>query len=60
MSGKDFVRWLELMGWNDAEAMRQLEIGSRHTMMKYKAEGTPRYIALACAALIRGLAPWPS
>lgn len=47
------------MSWSDAEAMRQLEIGSRHTMIKYKSEGTPRHIALACAALIRGLPPWP-
>ena len=59
ISAEDFRAWMERMSWNDVQATAGLGLGSRHTLVKYKAEGAPLYIALACAALIRGLSPWP-
>ena len=58
MTAKDFCAWLEHMGYNDAAATRALGLGSRNTLVKYKAEGAPAYIALACAALAFGLPAW--
>lgn len=60
MKAEDFIAFLERMGWSDAEAMRQLDIGSHHTLQRMKAKGTTRTLALACAAIIRGIAPWPN
>lgn len=60
MTRADFSRWRELMGLNRTRAADALGI-SRNMPAKYEA-GTsviPRNVALACAALIRGLKPWP-
>lgn len=46
------------MNLSDRKVAELLEI-SRTTWTKYKAEGAPKVVALAMAAVIRGLAPWP-
>lgn len=58
MSGQDFTAWMERLGFSITDAMRELGIGSRHTIIKFKREGAPLYIALACAAVAAGVAPW--
>jgi transcriptional regulator with XRE-family HTH domain len=60
MSPADFARWRELMGINRTQAAEVLGI-SRNMPAKYEA-GTSEIsqtVALACAALLRGIAPWP-
>lgn len=58
MEAKDFSAWIEHMGYSDREVTRQLGLGSRNTVAKYKTEGAPAYIGLACAALAFGLPAW--
>lgn len=58
MKSKDFRAWIVRMGYNDSEAARKLGLGSRNTITKYKDEGAPEYIGLACAALAYGLPAW--
>lgn len=61
MKPEEFARWRELMRLNRTQAAEALDI-SRNMPAKYEA-GTshiPKHIALACAALIRGIAPWPN
>lgn len=57
MKAKDFSAWIAYMAWNDSEVARQLDI-SRNSVAKYKDEGAPGYIGLACAALAANLLPW--
>lgn len=57
MLGKDFAAWIEHMKLSDSEAARRLGI-SRTSLIKYREEGAPVYIGLACAALAFGLPPW--
>ncbi|KNY16933.1 hypothetical protein AKG11_11470 [Shinella sp. SUS2] len=58
MTADDLNAWLEHMKFNDAEATRRLGLGSRNTLAKYKVEGAPLHIGLACGALAFGLPPW--
>ena len=61
MTPTDFARWRELMSLNRTQAAEALGV-SRNMPAKYEA-GTapvPLTVALACAALIRGLQPWPN
>lgn len=58
MSATDFQSWLDHMGLKQKEVMVLLGIKTRTTIIKYKTEGTPLYIALACAALANDLKPW--
>lgn len=61
MTPTDFARWRALMGLNRRQASEALGV-SRNMPAKYEA-GTvpiPLTVALACAALIRGLSPWPN
>jgi hypothetical protein len=45
-------------GWSEAEVARQL--GASHNAPKrWREKGAPKYVALACAALVNGLYPWP-
>ncbi|RYF29915.1 MAG: hypothetical protein EOO23_06335 [Comamonadaceae bacterium] len=57
MTAEDFCAWLEKEKLNDSAAARALDL-SRNTIVKYKAEGAPLHIALACAAISFGLPPW--
>lgn len=57
MSGEDFSAWIEHMGYSGREAARQLGLAN-DSVVKYKREGAPLHVALACAALAFGLPPW--
>ncbi|WP_323034095.1 hypothetical protein [Pararhodobacter sp.] len=57
MTAEDFEAWLDLRGISGREAARQLGV-SNDTITKYKRQGAPLYIALACSALCHGLPPW--
>lgn len=59
ISAAELAVWQRTMGLNDSQAMAALGIASRHTWKKMRREGAGRTVALACAALIRGLKPWP-
>lgn len=60
MKPDEFARWRSLMGFNRTQAAEALGL-SRNMPAKYEAGAhIPLYIALACAALIRGIAPWPN
>jgi len=56
MNAKEFCDWMARMDLNNLEAAAALGI-SRNTVPRYKKEGTPLYIDLACAALSYGLPP---
>ncbi len=58
MKAEDFVAFLATMKWSDAEAMRQLGIGSHNTLANYKRAGGPLWLGLACAAAAEKLPPW--
>ncbi|WP_188825070.1 XRE family transcriptional regulator [Brucella endophytica] len=60
MKPEDFTAWRERMGFNRVQAAEALGL-SRNMPQRYEdgAAEIPLYIALACAALIRGIAPWP-
>jgi len=57
MTADDFKGWIAAMGWNDSQAASELAL-SRNSVAKYKREGAPLSIGLACAALAAGLGPW--
>lgn len=57
MDAKDFAAWIDHMNISDAEAARRLDI-ARNSVAKYRREGAPGYIGLACAALAFGLPTW--
>ena len=60
MTAADFRQWRALMGLNRTKAAEALEIG-RNQPRKYE-EGIadiPAHIAFACAAMARGIKPWP-
>jgi hypothetical protein len=58
MSGADFAAWLEAEGLTLREAQEKLGVGSRTSLSKYKEEGAPLTVALACSAISAGLGPW--
>lgn len=59
MTGEDFTEWMKREKHSVSSAARALGI-SRTTVMKYKEEGAPEYIGLACAALALGSGAWRS
>lgn len=55
-----FSMFRKAMGLNRSQAAEALGL-SRNMPAKYEAGAPiPLYIALACAALVRGVAPWPN
>ena len=58
MPAADFIAWLDWMDLSDRQATAALGLGSRNTLARFKVEGAPLYIALACAALDRNVPPW--
>lgn len=60
LTADDFARWRKLMGLSKVKAAEALGL-SRNMPRRYEdgSAPIPLYIALACAALIRGLQPWP-
>jgi len=59
MNAKDFCDWMQRMDINAVEFSKKTGI-SRNTVTRYRREGTPLYIDLACAALSYGLPPMGS
>ena len=61
MTPEDFAAWVrameELNGWSGRECSRRLGCGVNQ-ITKWKAEGAPLYIGLACAALAMNVEPW--
>ena len=57
MSAIDFNAWLEHMGISGRKAAQQLGTAN-DTITKYKRDGAPLYIGLACGALAFGLPSW--
>ena len=59
MTPQDFESWMSRMGFKSSTAAQEaLGIGSRHTITKYRKEGAPLFIALACAALLNNIPPY--
>lgn len=57
MTADDFNAWLDHMGWSMRKASIELGV-SKNTIPRYREDGAPLHIALACAALTHGLPPW--
>lgn len=62
MKLEEFTAWRERMGLNRVKAAKALGL-SGNMPQGYEDEEAeaeiPLYVALACAALIRNIAPWP-
>ena len=60
MTGQELEQWRERMGWSKTVAAKRLGL-SRQGYYNYVQGKTeiPTAIDLACAALIRGIGPWP-
>ena len=60
MTAADFADWRKRMGLNRLKAAEALGV-SRNMPARYEAgvSPIPLTVALACAALVRGVAPWP-
>lgn len=60
MTPADLAHWRDTIGISRAEACRRLGIApNTWTAYEKGRVPVPRLVALACAALIRGLEPWP-
>lgn len=65
MTPADLENWMRVQGLNKSGAAEAL--GCTRDMLRhmldpagpYAKKGLPRYVALACAAIIRGIKPWP-
>lgn len=57
MRGKTFAAWCGAMGYTDSAAARALDVAPS-TIARYRENGAPYMVSLACAALARGLKPW--
>lgn len=60
MTPADFTAWRSRMGYSRVKAAVALGL-SRNMPQRYEdgQSPIPLYVALACAALVRGIAPWP-
>ncbi len=57
MTSDNFNAWLINMGISGLEAARRLGC-AKDTITKYKRDGAPEYIGLACSALYHNMKPW--
>ena len=57
MTSDAFGRWLKAMDITGAEAARLLGV-QPNTIVRYRQQGTPTMVALACAALYHRLNAW--
>ncbi|MEF2074044.1 hypothetical protein [Consotaella aegiceratis] len=57
MTPQDFNAWLDQLWLSDEDAAERLGV-ELSRIATFKQSGAPRYIALACRALERGLVPW--
>lgn len=63
MTPEAFNYWLWSMHPDADLRLTDRDAGSalgchRVTVAKYRKEGAPKFVALACSALARGLGPW--
>lgn len=57
MTANDFCAWLKAMKISGAEAARLLGV-TANTITRYRREGAPQTVGLACAALYHRLKEW--
>lgn len=59
MTGEQFAEWQEKMDWSDIRAAAELQL-HRNTVWNYRhgRQPIPTTVALACAALEKGLPPY--
>lgn len=57
MTAEDFAAWIGHMKMSERKVAEALQL-SRTTVAKYRQEGAPVHIGLACAALAFGLPEW--
>ena len=57
MTGKQFAAWCDHMGLRDSDAARQLGTAPS-TIARYRKDGGPALLGLACAAISAGLSSW--
>ena len=57
MTANEFCEWLRAMRISGAEAARLLNVNV-NTITRYKRDGAPHAIGLACAAIFHRLKPW--
>jgi hypothetical protein len=56
-SPNEFLAWLKAMKISGAEAARLLGVNA-NTITRYKKQGAPKSVGLACAALYHRLKEW--
>jgi transcriptional regulator with XRE-family HTH domain len=59
MTAADFLAWRTSLGLNRTRAAEALGMGRNQVQRYEEGQPIPLYIALACAAIARGLSPWP-
>lgn len=59
MTSEEFKQWREQMNLNRIEAAAALGMGRNQPQRYEEGQHIPRYIALACAALLAELPPYP-
>ncbi|SKA13668.1 hypothetical protein SAMN05428963_106205 [Consotaella salsifontis] len=57
MTPQDFNAWLDQLWFCDEDAAENLGVDVE-TIVRFRKEGAPHYIALACSAIERRLKPW--
>ncbi|UXU73689.1 MULTISPECIES: hypothetical protein [unclassified Paracoccus (in: a-proteobacteria)] len=57
MTADDFNDWLDRTGLSGLQAAEALGI-AKNSVVKYRREGAPRHIALACTAIYHNLGAW--
>lgn len=60
MSPAEFRQWMSALDLSGADVVRMTGLAP-NTVTKYQRDGVeiPAYVALACAAVARGIKPWP-
>jgi transcriptional regulator with XRE-family HTH domain len=59
MTADDFIAWRNRLGLNRTQAAEVLGLGRNQPQRYEEGQPIPLYIALACAAIARGIQPWP-
>lgn len=57
MTADDFKEWLKAMKISGTEASRLLDV-HQNTIARYKRDGAPKVVSLACSALFHRLGEW--
>lgn len=59
MTAEDFLAWRKSLSLNRSQAAKALGVGRNQPQRYEDGQPIPLYIALACAAIARGIRPWP-